>query len=95
MEQESAVSEGFFLEGLDSMLLRDSFVGPSQCFFLVNDAQSLNPVEFAYLPNDTEDKSSLAVHDVNSSDSYNLGLQLILADIHHVVTILYDVDPAA
>lgn len=92
MEQELAVAQRFIFEILDPVLLGDSLVGPPQQLLLVDHSQTLYPIELADLPDQTEHEGGLSVDDIDAADAHQFGLELVAADIHHVVAILDDVD---
>lgn len=94
MKQEHAVSDGLVLEILDSELLGHSSIGPSHQFLLIDQTDSLLPVQFAKLPHHSQSETHFPIHDVHSSNVDQHGFQLILADIHYVVAVLNDMDPA-
>lgn len=70
------------------MLLGHSLVGPPQQLLLIDDSNSLDPIELTDLPNDAQDQSGLPVDYIDASYSHQFGLQLVLTNVHCIVTVL-------
>lgn len=72
------------------MLLWHSLIGPIKGLLFIDNSKPFNPIKFAYLPYNTQNKSCFTIDNIYSSDSNNLGFQLVFTNINNVVAVLDD-----